>query len=237
MSLGQFYAEITTLLFGESSVEAVEQRLGPSASGSDNLDFYRVLVGRNFDRILRELFPSVCTLVTRDHPGLWPELVADYLRVNQTAPRDPNLYGLGFSDYLAARRSEREQYSPALEELADYHMCSYLAGAAPDPGAGDGFELRLFVRGYTFEVSKIVRALASDRAATLPEPRPATVFIHRGLRSPHTVRVHWPTAPQLAALARRQGLALPPSLAGLGAVELDEGLAQLIDAGVLVPDL
>ncbi|PRQ06114.1 hypothetical protein [Enhygromyxa salina] len=234
MSLDRFYAEITPFLFGESSVDAIEQRLGASASGSDNLDFYRVLVGRNFDRILSELFVSVHTLVTRDHPGLWPQLVSDYLRINQTAPRDPNLYGLAFSDFLAARRAERGEYSAVLEELADYHMCSYLAASAP-AGETDGFEARLFVRGYTFPVTKIVKALALDRATPVPEPQPATMFIYRSLHPPHAVRIHWPTAPQLAALAGRQGLALPASLAQLDADALDHGLAQLIAAGVLCP--
>ncbi|KIG13445.1 hypothetical protein DB30_08072 [Enhygromyxa salina] len=237
-TLERFYGEIAPFLFGETSVGAVEQRLGRSASGSDNLEFYRVLVRRNFDRILSELFVSVHTLVTRDHPGLWPQLVSDYLQANQTGPRDPNLFGLAFSDFLAARRDQGGGYSPALEELADYHMCSYLAASAQDdPEEGDGFEVRLFVRGYTFPVIEIAKALAKDRATPLPEPRPATLFIYRSLHPPHAVRIHWPTAPQLAALARRQGVALPASLSGFEVDAVDDGLAQLISAGVLRAEL
>ena len=235
-SLRRFYAEIAPLLFGEVEVDVVEQRLGPSRSGSDNLDFYRILLARNIDRILRDLFLTVHTLVAREHPGLWPELVRDYARTHPAQVRDPNRFGLEFSEFLASRRAQ-DGLSPVLEELADLHMCRYLAAVAQDEHehehGDDGFEQRVFLRGYTHPVVNFARVLARNGDAPIPAPRPTTVIIYRSLHAPRPVRTHEPSLAELGALARRQQLALTGPLASLQPEQLDAALAKLIEQGVL----
>ena len=54
--LEALYGALGPFLFGESSVAALEAAVGPSRSGTSNLDFYRVLVERNTSKILGELF-------------------------------------------------------------------------------------------------------------------------------------------------------------------------------------
>ena len=238
-SLRRFYAEIAPLLFGEVDVGAVERTLGPSPSGPDNLDFYRVLLARNVERILRDLFPTVHALVTRDHPGLWPTLVHAYARAHPSNARDPNRFGLAFSDFLAERRIAGEPpLSPVLEELADLHMCRYLAAVSPDPRDAstddpDGFEPRVFLRGYSFPVPAFPRALAGASDTPIPEPRPTTIIVYRSVHEPRPVRTLAPTLEQLGALARRQGLVLTGPLARLQPDTLDQAELELVALGVL----
>jgi hypothetical protein len=240
-SLRRFYVEIAPLLSGAIDGAELERRLGPSPSGADQLDFYRILLGRNVDRILRELFPTVHGLVEREQPGTWSALVRDYAgyaRERSAGPlRDPNRYGLGFSDFLAERRTADPSCPRVLEQLADWHMCRYLAAVAPDqpePGEDpDGFEQRVFVRGYSHPIPSFVRALARDKHATIPEPRATTVLIYRSEREPRPVRAHAPTLAQLGALARRQGLAPSGVLASLPELALSEAHAQLLALGIL----
>jgi hypothetical protein len=240
-SLRRFYAEIAPLLVGDIDGAELERRLGPSPSGPDDLDFYRILLARNVDRILRDLFPTVHVLVEREQPGAWSALVRGYAkhaRGRSVGPvRDPNRYGLWFSDFLAERRVADPSRSPVLEELADWHMCRYLAAVAPDqpePGEDpDGFEVRVFVRGYSHPIPRFARALARDEPPAIPEPRPTTVVIYRSEREPRPVRAHMPTLAQLGALARRQGLAPSGPLAGIPEPALTEAHAQLRTLGIL----
>ncbi|MCA9684545.1 MAG: putative DNA-binding domain-containing protein [Myxococcales bacterium] len=238
-SLARFYAELAPLLFSEASVAQIEDRLGPSASGADNLDFYRELVGRNTSKILGELFSPVRALCDRLHPGLWSQLLVEYGRSHRGDARDPNWFGEHFSTFLATRREQGAEQSPLLEELADYVFCRFVASTAADEFSGDdpvGFEQRLFVRLYTAAIPELLAALRKDpEDAAIPEGQPSTVLIFRHWRerSGHGVRWHRPDLAQLAALARRQGLALPPAMAALGENAIDQGLATLVRIGVL----
>jgi hypothetical protein len=234
--LARFFTQIEPLLFGEAEVDAVEARLGPSASGSENLDFYRVLVARNFAKILRELFPAAKAATERLHPKLWPTLVREYTRACPPGAElhDPNLVGLRFPDWLAERRErvgDAEQ-SPALEELADYQLCCNRAAHAPDE-LDDPFEARIFVRLYTYPVTAIASAVARGLEFEIGEPRPAALIVYRSLGPEPRVRRHVPTGAELAALARHQGAALPPALAELPAESVDAGLASLVRLGIL----
>ncbi|NVB37287.1 putative DNA-binding domain-containing protein [Pseudenhygromyxa sp. WMMC2535] len=245
--LERLYAAIGPFLFGERSVAELEASIGSSASGTDALDFYRVLVERNTKKILGELFSPVRELCERLHPGLWPELVADYARSHRGAARDPNWFGEHFSAFLAARREQRPEQSPLLEELADYVFCRFAASTAPDafgPDDPEGFERRLFVRLYTAGIPELLVALRKRPEAptsALPlAPRPSTVLIFRVHRvdgesfgAAAGMRWHRPDLAQLAALARRQGLELPPPMAALDAAQLERGLAALVKLGVL----
>ena len=235
------FAVLAPFLFGESSVEAVEDALGPSASGSTNLDFYRVLVGRNTNKILSELFPVLSALVQREHPGLWKTLVRDYTREHPSNARDANRFGLALSEFLAGRRqaSDPPPFSALYEELADYQMCRYLAASAPDEQPGDdGFESRVFIRGYTHPIPTIIARLRADPDAPLPEPQAVTLLIYRSLHPPK--RLAWagiatmtPNLEDIAALAKRQGLALGGPLAQVDEAGLARGLARLVERGVV----
>ena len=244
-SLERFYSELAPLLFGRIDVAELERRLGSSPSGPVNLDFYRVLLGRNVDRILRELFPSVHALVERERPGTWPGLVRAYadsvgdegMRGAGTTVRDPNRFGLEFADFLASRRAADPGQPEVLEELADWHMCRYLAAVAPEPAVGepepDGFEVRVFVRGYTHPIPRFARALAQTPASPIPDPRATTVVIYRSLLGERSLRAHRPTAAELAALAHREGITPTGPLAEIGPAALAEGLARLVARGIV----
>lgn len=235
------YAALAPFLFGEHDVATLEAELGASPSGSANLDFYRVLVARNLNKILSELFPLIRALMQREHPQLWPKLIQDFARAHPSEARDPNRLGLHLPEYLSTRRARRSEYSALYEELADYQMCRYLAASAPEPTPGeDGFEERVFIRGYTHPVPEIVAALGRDPAAQLPEPRPVTLLVYRSLHPPRRIafaglRTHTPDLEEVAAIAKRQGLTLAGPLAQVDAEGLARGLARLVERGVLAP--
>lgn len=237
--LERSFAALAPFLFGETDVAALEGQLGASPSGSDNLDFYRVLVARNINKILSELFPLLCGLIKREHPELWPQLVQGYTRAHPSDARDPNRFGLEFPEYLATRRAAQQEYGALYEELADYQMCRYLAASAPTDAPGDdGFEQRVFIRGYTHPVVDIVKLLRNDPNAQLPAPRPVTLIVYRSLHPPKRLawsglRSHAPDLEEIAALAKRQGLTLAGPLAQLDPQALARGLARLVERGVL----
>lgn len=238
----RLHAELATLWFGERPVDAVVERLGPSRSGSENLDFYRVLVQRNFAKIVRELFPVVQTVCDRVHPGLWPTLVRDFARDRPSNARDPNWVGEPFSAWLAERRESHPEQSVLLEELADFAFVRFAAAHAPDDLSEhehehdrdrDGFERRLFVRLYSHPVPELALALADDPDAPLPGPRASPTLIFRSLLDGESVRRRTATLAELAALARRQGLPLPEPMADLPAETVDAAEARLVARGVL----
>ncbi len=234
--LDRFFATIEPFVFGASGVEQVERELGRSASGSTNLDFYRVLVGRNLDKILRELFAPLRILVEREHPGLWPSLVRDYALAHPPRARDPNWFGEAFADWLVARREAGGELSALYEELADYQFTRFMAASGPDLAADDeGFERRIFVRHYSHPIAAFVPLILRDAAAALPEPRPTTLVIARCLHPPFAVLTRAASLAELAALARREGLDLPPALAALPASTRVEADAALVERGILIP--
>lgn len=240
MSLDQFFASMEPFLFAgadpaSGAVERVEAELGASTSGREALDFYRVLVSRNLDKILRDLFPAVYRLACRED-GLWPRLVHGYAQDHRPTARDPNGFGHAFSDWLRARREAGEALPAVYEELADYQLCQYTVSSAPACGEGDGFEQRLFLRWYSYAIPELARALARDAEAPIPDPQPSAVVIYRSLREPHGLRSHRPTLPQLAVLAARQGSELPASLAALPEHAREQARSQLVARGILSAD-
>ncbi|GEM_PF-2730622 len=259
----RFHEQLAPFLFDEQPVAELEAQLGASASGSDNLDFYRVLIGRNFDKMLRELFAPVHRLVQRLHPGSWPQWTREYARAYPSVARDPNWVGEQFSTWLAQRRERPEgaDQSPLLEEMADYVFCRFCASFSADsaestestessdsraPGPGlplepepdaaddpDGFEQRLFVRLYTFPVVAMLTALQGDPDAPIPSPQPISVLIYRSTVDGFSLCTYRPSMAELAALGRRQGLALPAPLAGLSDALVDAATAKLVSIGAL----
>lgn len=238
--LEDFFARMQPFLLGASSVEAVEDALGPSPSGTESLDFYRVLLERNYFKIMKGLFPTIRTVALSIDEALWGHLVRDYVREHPTRGcRDPNLMGAGFSDWLARRRedpaAQGAKYPPLLEELAEYHWIDYMAGVAPDTD-DDGFEKRIFVRQFSYHMPKAVKRLRKVEAdaaeVKLPKPKPTVLVLYRSSLD-DKVKVLFPTNETLAVFARRQGLELPPPLAQLDSEAVGATESSLVDMGVL----
>ena len=238
--LEDFFARMQPFLLGASSVEAVEAALGPSPSGTESLDFYRILLERNYFKIMKALFPTIRTVALTIDEELWGTLVREYVREHPTRGcRDPNLMGVGFSDWLARRREdasvEGPKYPALLEELAEYHWIDYMAGVAPDTD-DDGFEKRIFVRQFTYHMPKAVKRLRKAEAegteVKLPKKKPNVLVLYRSWKD-DKVKVLFPTNETLAVFARRQGLELPPPLAQLDSDAVGATESSLVDMGVL----
>lgn len=229
MSLSAFFAAIAPMLSHGRSAAEVTAVLGPSSSGDAALGFYAVLVARNLEKILREVFPSVKALALQRDRECWATLVADYARMHPPRGHDPNGFALAMPGFLAARAD----VPPLWVELADFHLAQIHVFHAPDPIDGDGFEARIVVRQYTHAIPTIVAALARDGSVPPAPGGPCVVVIHRHAATAG-VRVLHPSAAGLAALARRRGLELPPVLAALDAASIDRAEHALVRAGVLV---
>jgi hypothetical protein len=229
--LDRFFGAMRPFLIGRSSVAEAERELGPSPSGSESLDFYRVLVERNMFKILRDVHRPIRILADRQSPQLWGRLVRGYVTDHPPAHYEPNMFAAKFSDWLAEQRKRFGEIPELFEELADYQWIRHLARQCPDD-VGDGFEQRLFVRQYTYDVPKIAAALRRDANAELPGRASVVVLVYRHLRH-QDVRTFYPTRPGLAVLARRQGAALPP---GFGEFQdLDKAEVEMIEHGIFVP--
>ena len=232
MSLDEFFSAMPPMLLGRVSVDDTLQRLGPSRSGAESVDYYRELVSRNWQKYMREIFPVVYQLVLRDDYSLWQGLVADYFEAHEPRTRHANELGADFSEYLQKRRNEGLPISPVLEEVADYQMCEIRCAHCPDD-VGDGFEQRLFVRQYTHPVRDVILALRKDPKSPVLEPKDTTVVMYRDLET-FEVRQLSPTPFGLVAIARRQGLPVPEPL--VGHIEaIDQAEQELVQMHILTP--
>lgn len=232
-TLADFYEHAGPFLRGEIDATAFEEAMGvKSPSGTENLAFYSTLVHRNYAKILRSLFPAVRQLYSGD----WSTLASRY--VAQTRPSttpDPNGLGEGFSDFLGSLRESGECEDSLLEELADYAWIRYRATHAPDKFSGDGFDVRLFSRLYTFDIPAITRTL--ERQQTLDhEPAPAQtyVIVYRCLRRRKTI-VRPASLVELVVLTKRQHGVVPDLPAAIRPETLLRAQADLIERGALLP--
>jgi hypothetical protein len=232
MSLESFFSAMPPMLLGRTSVEETLDELGSSPSGPQSVEYYRVLVERNWRKYMREIFPFCHKLLVRDDPKLWETLVADYFEAHPPRTRHANELGADFSEYLQLRRTEGLAISPVLEELAEYHMCEVRCMLCPD-GVGDGFERRLFVRQFSFPIPAVISTVRADPGAALPEPETITLILYRDLETLETRQVS-PTPFGLVALARRQGLPIPEALQGRVDI-VDQAERELVELRVLTP--
>ena len=231
--LAEFWEEMRAFLLGEQDAAQVQAKLGESRSGTANLGFYRTLIRRNFDKFLADMYPSVKVTVEQLRPGWWAELVDAYAPSHPPDHFDPNRFSEGFSEFLATRRQRDPQQPTILEELADFQWLRHQVNIAPDVD-GDGFEQRLFIRQYGHPVPRFWHDVSHEPATALPAPRPTFVVVYRHLESgdPKYLVI---AGPQLAVLARRQGLELPPPLDQLDEEQIASAEAALVQRGVLVP--
>jgi hypothetical protein len=230
--LRSFWQTMPSMLLGRTTVADAETELGPSPSGSENFEFYRVLVERNLFKAMFEMYWPVKTLALRQDARLWGQLVQAYTRDHPPTARGPNEFTQHFSDWLAERRKRLGDIPQLFEEVADFQWVNYSGHRAPDD-LGDGFDERLFVRQYTHPVPKVIAALEKDREADLPGREPVVVVVYRHLRL-SDMRLLYPTRLGLAVLARRQGADLPPGFGGFTDAELDETEVNMIEMGILV---
>lgn len=231
-SLDDFFAQMRPFLLGETSVEQLEATLGASASGRDNLQFYRTLIQRNFDKFLREMYPTVFRVAQQVRAEFWAELVEEYAKGRHPRSHDPNEFSQDFSDFLVGRRERDPTQPEIMEQLADFQWLRHAVNVAPDLD-GDGFDQRLFLRHYSHPVPAFYVAIFANPAAPLPEPADTLAVIYR---STHTLEPSFTTigGPELAALARRQGHPLPGLLAELAPEAIDAAQRLLEKRGVLV---
>ena len=229
--LPRFFAAMAPLLNGRCTAADVEQAIGPSPSGSVNLDFYRVLVERNLFKILRDVHAPVRALALRQDPQSWARLVRSYAAAHPPMHWDPNAFAGAFPEWLEVERKRTGEIPVLLEQLADYQWIRHRAGRCRDVG-DDGFDERLFVRQYSYDVPKIAAALEEDEHADLPGRRAVVVLVYRHTRA-LDVRTFYPTNAGLAALARRQGVMVPPELGEFSNIDRTE--IELIEHGILMP--
>ena len=199
---------------------------------ADEVRFYAVLFERNRFKILREMFPSVRRLALATDEALWPTLVREYSADHPPCDRDPNRFGASFPAWLGRRARTVGDAPELLEELADYHLACHQVAVASDL-PGDGFERRLLVRAYRWNVPELVAALAGADVPPRPPRRDTLVVVYRDERS-RAARCFFPTPLGLVALARRQGTCVPAALQASDAA-IDAAEAGLIEAGVLRP--
>jgi hypothetical protein len=229
--LRQFFDELAPMLASTRSAREVELVLGPCPSGTAALGFYAELVRRNLAKILRDVFPVTRALVMRDAPRRWDELALAYACDHPPTGAVPNRYAASLPSWLASRGADEARWA----EIADFEWLRVAAHHAMDGAPDDdGFDRRIFVRQYTFDVPRWIAAHASDPSTPLPAPAPTIAIVFR-----HSVTgrvgVHRPTAAGLAAIARRASELLPSPLDRLDAATLARAEHALVDAGVLVP--
>lgn len=227
--LSGFFAALGPMLEGRATAEDVEARLGRSATGTAALGFYAELVRRNLHKILGDVYPLVRTLVNREPDGhaRWTSLARDYACAHPGSGADPNRFAAQFSPWLRGCSDA----PPIWAELADYEWTRVAAYHAQDV-ADDGFDARLFVRQYTWDVPAFAAALLADPSAAPPPTSPTTVALFRHTRTLQ-LGVFRLGAAGLAALACRRGVAMPPVLAALGEPAIVAATRRLEDSGVL----
>ena len=232
VGLAGFFAAMAPMLAGRTAARDVEAAIGPSASGTDALGFYAELVRRNLHKILSDVFPAVRAVAHHLHGDdrAWAGLVAAYGVAHPGRGGDPNRFAAAFPGWLRGRCEFTGPWAELAVELADYEWTRVLAYHARDTD-GDGVEQRLFVRQYTCDIPALARAVQQASFAS-PAPRPHLVAIFRHARTLQ-LAVFQLGAAGLAALARRQGLAVPPALAALPDAAVRAAVVSLESAGVL----
>lgn len=234
MSLESFFAAIGPFLRGENSVQLVQNTLGPSPSGSEALGFYPTLIGRNYAKILREVYVSVRAAAMQSDEHLWPALVREYSARTQVTSPDPNEFGREFSDWLVARRELEPQQPALLEELADYQWIRHLARNAAESEGGLGLEHRLFIRHYTHAVPKLAAALWKGEDVDINAAQPTSVLVYREFGG-SKLRNLYPNAMALGLLVELATGTWPESLRALDSDEDAKRVARLalVEAKVL----
>lgn len=231
-TLDSFFDAIAPMLRHTAEPREIERALGPSPSGRAALGFYATLTARNHAKILSDVYGPLRRLITHTHPGLWKQLPPAYTAAYPASHADPNRFAASFCEFLAERRANVPAQPQVWEELADYLYVRLQAKhAAPVPAGDDGFDTRLFVRQYSFDLPTLLRELAGDNAPAVAA-RPCVMLIFRHLRD-HRVRTRMLDAPGLAAVARRQG-PLPAQFAALPPAELAAAEAKLVKRGALL---
>lgn len=233
MSLSAFFEHVGPFLRGQTDASAFERALGAdSPSGAENLAFYSTLVHRNYAKILRSLFPAVRAL----YDGDWSAFASRYVaEVEPPTTNDPNGLGAGFSDFLAGLHERGELETSLMAELADYAWIRYRATHAPAEFDGDGFDVRLFSRLYTFDIPALTRLL--EAGGTLdgpPVPTQTYTIVYRSVRHNKTI-VRPASLPELVVLMKRQHGVLPDLPPSVKPETLLRAEADLIERGALLP--
>lgn len=238
MSLEAFFAGIQPMLAGRSSAAALEQTLGPSPSGTDNLAFYRELIIRDQRKALFDLFHPVKALLDRRDRNLWRQLVDSFARHHPASGHDPNEFGRPFPAFLSGDTLDLDlgPQRGCMAEVADFCWTRHAIHIALDTSSSDnldGFDQRIMIRQYTRPIPDITHALERDPQVAIDGMLgPVLVIVYRHLHD-QSNRVYRLRPEDLAVLAQRQGLPLPPPLQTLDPTAIERAQARLIEYGAL----
>jgi hypothetical protein len=229
-SLSAFFDEFIPYVMGEHTLAALENRLGPSRSGSLRMEVYAGVVLKNLRIALEAMYPSVKRAAEAVRRGLWDELVAAFLTAHPPRHADPNRCGEALASFLSERREAVGGLPPFLEELADYEHARFRVHTAREPGP----ERTIVVRRYAHDVPAYATVGAEEATRRIPAATPITVVIYRSTKTLKT-GVLAPSKAQLCAIAKLQG-ELDDDLwsrSGLSDGDLARAMGELRDLGVL----
>jgi hypothetical protein len=192
-TLADFFTEMVPFLRGETSAEAVLERLGPSPSGTARFALYAELVARQRRAVIDHFYRAVAAAATFQKGDLFAQLRDDYLRSHPPGHWSPNQAARAFPAYLAGR----SDLTPELAELADYAWIRYAAMHARHEDRTVGLDEAVFVRHYESDVVTFSSELDERGAgASLLSRTPCTLLVARHRRAGTLVI----TIPSLAAL-------------------------------------
>lgn len=228
-SLARFHETMALFLRGDISAAEVEQRLGPSPSGTARLALYPRLIRRQSTGLVDHFFRSLGAALEGHQRGSFGILRDAFLAAHPPTSWEPNENLRPFAEFVRA-------YPRAPEwafEIADFTWSKFLAIHAERTAGEVGLDRVVFVRHYRYDVTSDSNDPSSARRTPLLAPR-TVVFA----RHPQTGRIVFvtPSVAALFALLRASGESLPPMPPGVGPAELDRELVALRDAGILVDD-
>lgn len=232
-----FFDAMTPFFEGQSTASEVEQKLGPSPSGTRRLAFYGDLVERQRLQLLRHLFPGVVALCEQHRAGLWEHLARSFTKQHPPTHWEPNAFGQPFGAFLEEQRAHTPDLPAYLEELADYYWIEHRVTVAsrPDPDDGLALEHTLFVRHYRHDIRGFALAFSRGERPAPPSLAPQSLMIARSRVTERLFVLHAAVA-SFVVLGRRLGQipagAVPP---GLDEHTITAAEKDLVRWGLLAP--
>jgi len=225
--LVRFHEAMAPFLRGDISAAELEQRLGPSPSGTSRLALYPRLVRRQSTGLVDHFFRALAAALERHEPGSFSLLRDAFLAAYPLSSWEPNENLRPFAPFVKTYPNLPEWAF----ELADFTWSRFLAAHADRTTGEVGLDLAVFVRHYRYDVaSAFDEATPSTRALVLA---PRTMVFARHRRTGRLVFVT-PSVAALYALLGASGEELPPLPTGIGPHDVDRELLALREAGILV---
>jgi hypothetical protein len=234
--LDSFFTAASEYARGRLSAAAMQDKLGPSKTGTQRLALYPQLVKGDNRVSLNRMYQAAQKAVDRHKLGLWDVWLDEYQAKHTTSDWRIRLLAADFFEFVKAKRAADPHIPAYVEEICDLSYTRAVAMAA-DPIAGDDvIDKTVFVRHYTHAVTAFYIAVWDGIDTGVPEMTPTLTLIYQS-RLTLRPRFFHPNIPALLALARRTKTA-PELLAQFTQVTdemIAEGDAMLVEHGVLSP--